>query len=277
MLAPVRKVMIDQLPIGGGAPLALMAGPCVMESESHVLQMAREIKEIADSLGLPFIFKASYDKANRTSVESFRGPGLEQGLHLLKRVKKEFGIPVLSDVHSPADMAAAGEVLDLIQIPAFLSRQTDMLVAAGVTGKAVAVKKGQFLAPNDMAAIIGKVESTGNRNLLITERGFTFGYNNLVTDMRAFPIIRALGVPVVFDATHSVQMPGAGGNCSGGDRRFVPTLAQAAAGAGIDALFLEVHDNPEKALCDGPNMVPLRELKGLLKIVMAVDQAIRTN
>ncbi|MHC4887134.1 MAG: 3-deoxy-8-phosphooctulonate synthase, partial [Planctomycetota bacterium] len=268
MLPNVRKVMIDRVPVGGGAPLALMAGPCVMESEKHILTMAESLKGIAERLDLPFIFKASYDKANRTSVDSFRGPGLEEGLKLLNRVKTEFDLPILSDVHTPHDMEAAGEVLDLIQIPAFLSRQTDMLVEAGKTGKAVAVKKGQFLAPADMAAIIGKVESTGNHNLLITERGFSFGYNNLITDMRAFPIIRAMEVPVVFDATHSVQMPGAGGTCSGGDRSYVPTLARAAAGAGIDALFLEVHDDPDHALCDGPNMVPLDELEDLLKQVL---------
>lgn len=268
-------VTVGTVPFGGGHPVALIAGPCVIESAAHCLAMAQALWELTQRLGLGLVFKASYDKANRSSIQSYRGPGLRDGLEILARVKEEVGVPVLSDVHGAADMAPAAAVLDLIQIPAFLSRQTDMLVAAGETGKPVAIKKGQFLAPWDMAPAVEKVRSTGNKQVLITERGFTFGYNNLVTDMRAFPVMRDLGVPVVYDATHSVQLPGGQGTQSGGQRQFVAPLARAATAAGIDGLFLEVHDQPDQARCDGPNMVPLDELEGLLRMVQSLDRTVR--
>ncbi len=275
MLPDVREVRIGDVPFGEGAAVALIAGPCVIESEDHCLTMARALAELAREAGIGFVFKASYDKANRTSLHSFRGPGLDEGLRILARVRTEMGVPVLSDVHSPAEAAAAGRVLDAVQVPAFLCRQTDLLLAAGRTGKPVAVKKGQFLAPWDMGGAVDKVRSTGNEDVLVTERGTTFGYNNLVVDMRGLGRIRALGVPVVFDATHSVQLPGGRGEASGGEREHVAALARAATGAGIDGLFLEVHDRPDEALCDGPNMLGLDALASLLATVRAIDRIVR--
>jgi 2-dehydro-3-deoxyphosphooctonate aldolase (KDO 8-P synthase) len=275
MLPTVRPVRIGGVQFGGGAPLALIAGPCVLESAEHALAMARSLQEVAGRVGVGLVFKASYDKANRSSIRSFRGPGLEEGLAVLGQVRKETGVPVLSDVHRPEEAAPAAEVLDCLQVPAFLSRQTDMLLAAGETGKPVAVKKGQFLAPWDMAGAVGKIESTGNRQVLLTERGVSFGYNNLVSDLRALPTMRGLGVPVIYDGTHSVQLPGGQGEASGGEREFVAPLARAAAGAGVDGLFLEVHDAPDRAPCDGPNMVPLAELEALLRSVTAIDRLVR--
>ncbi|MFH0910852.1 MAG: 3-deoxy-8-phosphooctulonate synthase [Planctomycetota bacterium] len=275
MLPEVRPVAIGSARFGGGAPLALIAGPCAIETEAHCLGMARALKKIAEASGADLVFKASYDKANRTSVRSFRGPGLERGLAILAHVREETGLPVLSDVHTPAEAEAAAEALDCLQIPAFLCRQTDLLVAAGQTGRPVAVKKGPFLAPWDMQEVLAKVESTGNRNVLLTERGTSFGYNNLVSDMRALPILRGLGAPVVFDATHSVQLPGGRGSSSGGEREHVATLARAAAAAGVDGLFLEVHDAPERAPCDGPNMLPLEGLEEFLFTLLAIDRLVR--
>jgi 2-dehydro-3-deoxyphosphooctonate aldolase (KDO 8-P synthase) len=269
-----RGIDIGSVTIGGGAPLALIAGPCVIESEASTLDAAERLKRISADLGIALIFKSSYDKANRSSVTSFRGPGMAAGLRVLARVKREFGLPVLSDVHRFEEMAPAAEVLDVIQIPAFLSRQTDLLVAAAKTGKVVNIKKGQFLAPWDIKNAIGKVESAGNTNILITERGVSFGYNNLVVDMRALPILRSLGYPVVFDATHSVQNPGGAGTASSGDRQFVAPLTRAAVAAGVDALFMEVHACPDKALCDGPNMVGLDDLPGLLRQAQEIDRIV---
>ncbi len=269
-----RTIRIGDLAIGGAEPLLLIAGPCVIESAEHARTLAGRLVALAAEIGIPFVFKASFDKANRSSVKSYRGPGFEEGLTILDRIRQETGAPVLSDIHTPAQAAPAAEVLDVLQIPAFLSRQTDLLVAAGETGKPVNVKKGQFLAPEDMRHAIGKVESAGNRNVLLTERGTTFGYHNLVSDMRSLPAMRSLGVPVVFDATHSVQRPGAGGEVSGGDRAMVPVLARAAVAAGVDGLFLEVHERPDDALSDGPNMVPLEELRPLIETCLAIDRVV---
>ncbi len=266
-----RRVQVGEVAIGGGAPLALIAGPCVIESAEHALSVAREVKAIAARVGIPLVFKASFDKGNRTSVTSFRGPGLEEGLAVLARVKKELGLPVTSDVHSPQQAERCGEVLDILQIPAFLCRQTDLLAAAAATGKVVNVKKGQFLAPWDVSGIVGKVRN--GEGLLITERGTTFGYNNLVVDFRSFPAIRQLGVPVVYDATHSLQLPGGLGSSTGGMREMIPYLARAAAACGIDAIFMEVHPDPDRAPCDGPNMWPLSRLEALLRQVKKAAEA----
>jgi 2-dehydro-3-deoxyphosphooctonate aldolase (KDO 8-P synthase) len=267
-------VTIGGVAIGGGRPLALIAGPCVIESEASTLDAAEQLKRITADLGIPFIFKSSFDKANRSSVSSFRGPGITEGLRILARVKRELSLPVLSDVHRFEEVAPAGEVLDVIQIPAFLSRQTDLLVAAAKTGRAVNIKKGQFLAPWDIKNAIGKVASTGNQNILLTERGVSFGYNNLVVDMRSLPLMRGYGYPVVFDATHSVQIPGGAGTASSGDRQFVAPLTRAAVAAGVDALFMEVHACPDKAMCDGPNMLGLDELPALLRQVQEIDRIV---
>jgi 2-dehydro-3-deoxyphosphooctonate aldolase (KDO 8-P synthase) len=272
----VAPVAIGGVRMGGGAPLALIAGPCVIESEELVLETAAALREITGRLGVPFVFKSSYDKANRTSVESFRGPGLEEGLRILARVRAEVGVPVLSDVHSPEEARRAGEVLDCLQVPAFLCRQTDLLVAAGRTGKPVNVKKGQFLAPEDMAQAVAKVKSGGDGGVMLTERGSTFGYRYLVVDFQGLVRMRALGCPVMFDATHSVQQPGAGCGVSGGDRALAAPLARAAAAVGIDALFTEVHPEPDRALCDGPNSLPLADLEPLLRCVVAIDAARRS-
>ena len=256
-------VKIGKIKIGGGNPFVLMSGPCVIESRKHALKMAKELKAITSELRIPFIFKASYDKANRTSIESFRGSGIEEGLDILKEIKTKLKVPVVSDVHTPQEIEQAAEVLDVIQIPAFLCRQTDLLLAAGRTRKVINIKKGQFLAPSDMKQVIKKVQSMGNKNILLTERGTTFGYHNLVTDFRSLAIMRQLGCPVVIDASHSVQQPGGLGNVSGGNSEFIPLLARCGIAAGCDAVFLETHDNPKKALSDGPNMVPLKNMRAI--------------
>jgi len=260
-------VIIGNAVLGGGNPLSLVAGPCVIEDEDTVFYTAQRLKEICAELDISLIFKSSYDKANRTSLGSFRGPGLDRGLRVLSEVKSRFQLPVLSDVHSVDEVKPASEVLDVLQIPAFLCRQTDLILAAARTGRTVNIKKGQFLAPWDMKNIIDKCTSTGNRNVFVTERGTSFGYNNLVVDIRAFPILRSFGFPVVFDVTHSLQLPGGKGICSGGQREFAEPLARSAVAAGVDGLFMEVHPEPDKALCDGPNMLPLDELPRLLKVV----------
>ena len=249
---------------GGPEPL-FIAGPCVIESEEHVRALALQLASWARELHLNLVFKASFDKANRTSITSFRGPGLTRGLEILKSLRAESGLPVLTDIHEPAQAEAAAEVVDILQIPAFLCRQTDLLLAAARTGKVVNVKKGQFLAPQDMAHVVGKLEKGGASGIILTERGSCFGYHNLVVDMRGLPMMQALGWPVVFDATHSVQLPGAGGGTSSGQREFIPVLAQAAAAAGADGFFFEVHDNPAKALSDGPNALPLAQFPSLAK------------
>jgi 2-dehydro-3-deoxyphosphooctonate aldolase (KDO 8-P synthase) len=259
----------------GKGDLVMIAGPCVIESADATLDIARTLQGYAGELGLPLIFKASYDKANRTSVTSFRGPGLIKGLEILARVKDEVGLPVISDVHQVADVAPAAEVLDVLQIPAFLCRQTDLLVAAAVTGKAVNIKKGQFMAPWDMGQAVDKVFATGNRRVLLTERGATFGYNNLVVDFRSLPIMRGLGCPVVLDVTHSVQLPGGQGTCSGGQKEYIPLLARAGVAAGVDALFMEVHPDPDAAKCDGPNSLRLSEVLPLWRKLAALHRLVR--
>ena len=255
-------------------PLALIAGPCVIESEALVMETAQAIEAMAEGLNMPFIFKASYAKKNRLSIESFAGPGIEEGLRILERVRNEVEVPVLTDVHSPSEAAEAGAVVDVLQIPAFLCRQTDLALAAGRSGKPVNVKKGPFISPEDMGPIARKIESTGNTQILLTERGTTFGYHDLVVDMRSIVVMRQLGYPVVFDATHSVQLPGGRGTASGGQREMVTTLARAAVAAGADALFLEVHPNPEAALCDGPTMVRLDEVESLLQSCLRIRRAL---
>ncbi|MBI4169965.1 MAG: 3-deoxy-8-phosphooctulonate synthase [Acidobacteria bacterium] len=273
-----REVRITaDLAIGGGAPLAFIAGPCVIESEGHAVRMARVLRETARRIGVPYIFKSSFDKANRTSAASFRGPGLADGLRILKIVKEEVGVPVLSDVHEPDQAEKAAAVLDVIQIPAFLCRQTDLLVAAGRTGRAVNIKKGQFLSPWDIRHGIDKVRSTGNDRVLVTERGTTFGYQNLVVDFRGLVVMRGFGFPVVMDATHAVQLPGGRGESSGGEAAYIPFLARAAAAVGIDALFCEVHDDPAAARSDGPNALPLTQVEGLLKAVLSIDTLVRSS
>lgn len=252
----------------------LIAGPCVIEKESVCLRVAEFLRETCDRLGAHYVFKASYDKANRTSARSYRGPGLEAGLKTLERVKRAVGVPILTDVHTEAEAAIAGEAVDVIQIPAFLCRQTDLITAAATTGCILNIKKGQFLAPTDMAQVVEKARSAGNHRLLLTDRGVTFGYNNLVADMRAMPIMRRLGYPVIFDATHSVQLPGGRGNRSGGQREFAPALARAAIAAGADGLFVETHPRPDKALSDGPNMIPLREMPDFIKSGLKVFKAV---
>ena len=268
-----HEVQIGSFKVGAGNRPFLIAGPCVIESEQLVMDTAGRIAEIAKSLGMPYVFKASFDKANRTSIKSYRGPGLEQGLAVLKKVKDQLGLPVLTDVHTDEQATEAGQVVDVLQIPAFLCRQTDLLIAAAKTGKVVNVKKGQFLSPPEMANAVKKVEECGSQRIILTERGSSFGYNNLVVDMRSFPIMRSFGYPVVFDATHSVQLPGGGGTKSSGQREFVEPLACAAAGAGVDGFFMEVHPNPDEALSDGPNMVPLHQLKSLLERVLRICDA----
>ncbi|MHC1759692.1 MAG: 3-deoxy-8-phosphooctulonate synthase [Negativicutes bacterium] len=272
-----KKIAIGQVTVGGGAPLVLIAGPCVIEGPERTLKIGREIREIARRLGMPYIFKASFDKANRSSFHAFRGPGLTEGLQLLARIKQELGTPVLSDIHDVSQASPAAAVLDVLQIPAFLCRQTDLLHAAAQTGLPVNVKKGQFLSAAEMKNVVTKLEESGCRSILLTERGSSFGYNNLVVDMRSLALMRTFGYPVVFDATHSVQLPGGGGDRSAGQREYVPVLARAAAAVGIDALFLEVHDNPAEALSDGPNMVPVAELEELLIQVLAIDRAARRD
>ena len=268
-----HDVDIGPFKVGAAHRHFLIAGPCVIESEQLALETAHRIAEIARALNIPYIFKSSYDKANRTSLSSFRGLGIKEGLAILKKVQAQVGVPVLTDVHSVEEAAQAGEAVDVLQIPAFLCRQTDLLVAAARTGRVVNVKKGQFLSPGEMANVVTKLEESGTRRILLTERGSSFGYNNLVVDMRALPIMRKFGYPVVFDATHSVQLPGGGGTKSSGQREFVAPLACAAAAAGCDGFFMEVHPDPDRAPSDGPNMVPLHDLKALLERLLRICQA----
>lgn len=270
----IRVVTVGALRVGGPA-LTLIAGPCVIESESLCLRVAENLRELAGRLRMPYIFKASYDKANRSSGRSFRGPGLRDGLKVLAKVKSAVGVPVLTDVHTESEVGAAAEVCDVLQIPAFLCRQTDLLLAAARSGCAVNVKKGQFLAPGDMRNIVDKVVNAGCRRLMLTERGTTFGYNNLVADMRSLPIMRAFGYPVIFDATHSVQAPGGAGDRSGGDARFAPVLARAAVAAGCDGVFIETHPDPSAAMSDGPNMIPLRDMRSVLENLCAIQKSLR--
>ncbi|HOX29059.1 MAG TPA: 3-deoxy-8-phosphooctulonate synthase [bacterium] len=260
------------LSIGAGSPFVLISGPCVIEDEKSSFEIAASLAEICRRVGVPLIFKASYDKANRSSINSYRGVGIQAGKRLLERVAKELGIPVTTDVHTPQEIEKIAPVVDILQIPAFLCRQTDLIVAAAKTGKPVNVKKGQFLAPWDVRNIIDKCTSAGNRKVIITERGSTFGYNNLVVDFKSIPIIRSMGYPVCFDATHSVQLPGGAGTSSGGQREFVEPLIRAGIAVGIDALFIETHPDPDEALSDGPNMVPLAQLEGILSSAKALDE-----
>ncbi|PYS54044.1 MAG: 3-deoxy-8-phosphooctulonate synthase [Acidobacteria bacterium] len=255
--------------------LFLIAGPCVIESRDHVLFMASELKKITSARGVPFVFKASYDKANRTSVKSFRGPGLQEGMDILREVREKAGVPVLSDIHEPSQAEAAGKILDILQIPAFLCRQTDLIAAAARTGKIVNVKKGPFLAPWDMKNVVDKMSEAGNNRLLLTERGASFGYNNLIVDFRSFPIMQSFGVPVVFDVTHSLQLPGGQGQTSGGQPQYIPHLARAGVAAGIDGLFMEVHEDPAKALSDGPNALQLALLPSLLEQLVEIRRCLK--
>lgn len=268
----VKSVTIGNQTVGGDGKLFVMAGPCVIEDPDRILKIGQEMKRICEKLGVTYIFKASYDKANRSSYKSFRGPGLTEGLKILKEIKKELQVPVISDVHSVEQVEPAADVLDVLQIPAFLCRQTDLLEAAAKTGKCVSVKKGQFMAPSDMKNVLEKMSHLGNENLMLTERGFSLGYHNLVVDMRSFPIMRSFGYPVVFDATHSVQLPGGAGTSSSGQRQYIGNLARAAAGAGIDGVFMEVHDNPAEALCDGPNMLYVSQVEAVLRDMIAINE-----
>lgn len=277
MIDTVKTITIRGVRIGGTGRFVLIAGPCVLENGTQALRIAGQLKSITSKLGIGLIFKASYDKANRTSLQSFRGPGLQKGLAILAKIKDTYGLPILSDVHTVEQIGPASQVLDIIQIPAFLSRQTDLLIEAGRTGKAVNIKKGQFMAPWDIGHAVKKIESTGNRRILITERGYTFGYNMLVNDFRAIPIMREYGYPVVFDATHSVQLPSAGQGVSGGQREYIEVLARAGAAAGIDGLFLEVHPRPDRALSDGANSLQLDRLGKLLKTIKAIDEIVKKN
>jgi 2-dehydro-3-deoxyphosphooctonate aldolase (KDO 8-P synthase) len=269
------KFSVGKIQFGPGAPLFLIAGPCVIESEAHSMTVAERVAEIAASVCVPLIFKASYDKANRSSVASYRGPGLQEGLRILGAIKKRTGLPILTDVHEVAHVGPVAEVCDVLQIPAFLSRQTDLLVAVGKSGRVANIKKGQFLSPWEMANAVEKVASTGNGKIILTERGASFGYKNLVVDMRSFPIMQKLGYPVVFDVTHSVQLPGGEGKSSGGQPEFIEPLARAGVAAGVDGIFLETHDNPVKALSDGTNALPLSDLKGLLERVRKIAALVR--
>ena len=270
-----RSIAAGPLSIGGQNPLALIAGPCVIESEKIAMEIAEKLKRITTDLHVPFIFKASYDKANRTSIKSFRGPGLNDGLKILQKIKTELDLPVLSDVHKEEEIDPAAEVLDILQIPAFLCRQTDLLVKAAQTGKPINVKKGQFLAPWDMKNVVVKLEESCNSNILLTERGATFGYNNLVVDMRSLVLMREHGYPVIFDATHSLQQPGGQGTTSGGQSEMVPDLARGAVAVGCDALFMEIHTDPSKALSDGPNMLQIDLLPELLEQLVTLDQVVK--
>ena len=275
-----RPVTVAGLTIGGGSPLALIGGPCAIEDERHALMMAERLQRMTADARVPFIYKSSYDKANRSSVHSYRGPGLKEGLRILARVKETTGLPVLSDVHDVAEVEPAAEVLDVLQVPAFLCRQTDLLLACGRTRRPVNVKKGQFVAPRDMGNVVEKIRSTGNEDILLTERGTSFGYNNLVVDFRGLPIMRGFGYPVIFDATHSVQLPGGAGDRSGGERQYVQALARAAVSVGVDALFMEIHENPDRTLpdgrplSDGPNMLRLDDLPRLLDEILAITSAL---
>ena len=281
MMARTREVRVGGLTVGGGHPLLLIGGPCAIEGEKHALLTAERLASIAAERRVPFVYKSSYDKANRSSVNGYRGPGLTEGLRILRKVREEIGVPVLSDVHQVSEIDAAAEVLDVLQIPAFLCRQTDLVLAAGRTGKPVNVKKGQFRAPRDMKNVVDKLRSTGNDAILLTERGTSFGYHNLVVDMRGLEDMRDLGYPVIFDATHSVQLPGGAGDRSGGERRYVPALARAAVAVGIDALFMEMHEDPDRTLpdgrplSDGPNMLRIDDLPRLLDEIGGIAKAIQ--
>ena len=270
-----KSVKVGNIEIGAGRPVAVIAGPCVIESRESALKHATLLKEAADRVGVPYIFKSSYDKANRSSVDSYRGPGLERGLEILAEVKKRTGVPILTDVHEREQVASVKQIADVLQIPAFLCRQTDFVAAVALAGKVVNVKKGQFLAPWDIANIVEKIRSTGNEQILLTERGVSFGYNNLISDMRSLVVMRELGYPVVFDATHSLQLPGGLGKASGGERKYIGPLARAGVAAGIDALFMEVHEDPDRALSDGPNSLPLRDFETLIRIVKEIDAVVK--
>lgn len=269
-----NTIQVEDISIGGNSPLTLIAGPCVIESYDNAFQIAKFLKEATDTLNITYIFKASYDKANRTSIDSFRGPGKEEGLNILKQIKDELGVKVISDVHTPAEVEAAAKVLDIIQIPALLCRQTDLIVAAAESGLPVNIKKGQFAAPWDMENIVNKAASTGNKNIMLTERGTSFGYNNLTVDFRGINIMQQTGCPVIFDATHSVQLPGGQGSSSGGQREFAPVLAKAAVAAGADGIFIETHPQPDKALCDGPNSILLQDMPELISKLIAIREVI---
>jgi len=271
----VPPVTIGPVTIGGGHPLVLIGGPCVIESEAHAIELGGAIAEVARRRGVPYVFKASFDKANRTSVLSYRGPGLDAGLKVLAEVKARVGVPVLTDIHEPGQAAPAAEVADVLQIPAFLCRQTDLLLAAAATGRAVNVKKGQFLAPQDMRHAVAKITSAGNQRIILTERGTSYGYHNLIVDMRAFPIMRSFGYPVVFDVTHSLQLPGAGDGVTAGQAEYIGTLAPAGVAAGVDGVFLEIHENPSKAKSDAQNALALDCLDGLLQLLVRIDAARR--
>jgi 2-dehydro-3-deoxyphosphooctonate aldolase (KDO 8-P synthase) len=274
-MAASHTFSVGKIKFGAGAPLFLIAGPCVIESEEHALMMAEKLGAVAAELGVPYIFKASYDKANRSSVASYRGPGLKNGLKILAKIKKKTGLAVLTDVHQASEVEAAAEVCDILQIPAFLSRQTDLLVAVGKSGRVVNIKKGQFLSPAEMKNAAEKVASTGNEKIILTERGNSFGYQNLVVDMRSFPMMRKFGYPVVFDVTHSVQLPGGEGKSSGGQPEFIEPLARAGVAAGVDGIFLEVHDNPGKALSDGSNALALGQFRALMEKIVALGGLVR--
>jgi 2-dehydro-3-deoxyphosphooctonate aldolase (KDO 8-P synthase) len=270
-----REIVLGSVRLGGSNPLFLIAGPCVIESEAHARKMAEQVARIATDAGVPYIFKASYDKANRSSVKSFRGPGLKEGLRILAKIKTELKLPILTDIHDASQAAPAAEVCDILQIPAFLSRQTDLLEAAAKTGRIVNVKKAQFLSPWDMSNVVEKIAAAGNDKIILTERGASFGYQNLVVDMRTFPILKKLGFPVVFDVTHSVQLPGGQGHASGGQPEFIEPLARAGVAAGVDGVFLETHDNPAAALSDGANALPLSQLAGLLARLRELSSLVR--
>ena len=274
-MGSTHSFSVGKIKFGAGAPLFLIAGPCVIESEGHALMMAEKLGAVAGDLGVPYIFKASYDKANRTSIASYRGPGIKNGLKILAKIGKRTGLPILTDVHDVSQVGAAAEVCDILQIPAFLSRQTDLLVAAGKSGRAVNIKKGQFLSPAEMGNAAEKVASTGNEKIILTERGNSFGYQNLVVDMRSFPMMRKFGYPVVFDVTHSVQLPGGEGKSSGGQPEFIEPLARAGVAAGVDGIFLEVHDNPAKALSDGSNALALGQFRGMMEKIVALGGLVR--
>jgi len=270
-----HEIVVGSLRLGGGNPLFLIAGPCVIENEPHARKMAEQVARVASDAAVPFIFKASYDKANRSSAKGFRGPGLKEGLRILQKIKSDLNLPILTDIHEPAHAAPAAEVCDVLQIPAFLSRQTDLLAAAAKTGRVVNVKKGQFLSPWDMSNVVEKIAAVGNTNIVVTERGASFGYQNLVVDIRAFPILQKLGYPVVFDVTHSVQLPGGQGHASGGQPEFIEPLARAGVAAGVDGIFLETHDNPAAALSDGANALPLQQLPALLARLKQLSSIVR--
>ena len=274
-MSATREIALGSLRLGGGNPLFLIAGPCVIESETHARMMAEKVAKVATDAGLPYIFKASYDKANRSSLKAFRGPGLKEGLRILGKIKKELKLPVLTDIHDASEAEPAAEVCDVLQIPAFLARQTDLLIAAGKTGRIINIKKGQFLSPWDMGNVAEKVASTGNTKILLTERGASFGYQNLVVDMRSFPIMQRTGYPVVYDVTHSVQLPAGQGHASGGQPQFIEPLARAGVAAGVDGIFLETHDNPAAALSDGPNALPLTQLPALLVKLKGLSAVVR--